>query len=158
MEGVYKWIHSVTYSWSVAYIFNGMAKYDEEYKNKFDIVEVRISALRFHKWFYLGTKVDINLRIPKQVQISGVFHIKSGCYTKQIILEKFFNMVLMWRHIKELMEEVALGLLLFTAYWIVWLIRKIWNWKDTFGCLFLSLTCCIRFLSDVSLYCSFVSS
>lgn len=33
----------------------------------------------------------------------------------------------MWRHIKELMEEVALGLLLFTAYWIVWLIRKIWN-------------------------------
>lgn len=28
---------------------------------------------------------------------------------------------------KELMEEVALGLLLFTAYWIVWLIRKIWH-------------------------------
>ena len=91
MEGVYKWIHSVTYSWSVAYIFNGMAKYDEEYKNKFEIVEVRISALRFHKWFNLGTKVDINLRIPKQVQMSGVFHIKSACYTKQIILEKFLK-------------------------------------------------------------------
>lgn len=60
--------------------------------------------------------------------MSGVFYIKSDCYTKQIILENFFlNMVLMWRHIKELMEEVVLGLLLFTAYWIVWLIRKIFD-------------------------------
>lgn len=28
---------------------------------------------------------------------------------------------------KELMEEVAVGLLFFTAYWIVWLIRKIFD-------------------------------
>lgn len=32
-------------------------------------------------------------------------------------------------HYKELKEEVAVGLLFFTAYWIVWLIRKICDLK-----------------------------
>lgn len=57
----------------------------------------------------------------------GCFSYKKWLLYKANNIREIFNMVLMWRHIKELMEEVALGLLLFTAYWIVWLIRKIWN-------------------------------